>query len=201
MDTQEFWKVIGTYNQETILVQIIILVVVLLALTLSYTGKIKWMAKFVLGITNLFIGIVFFAFYGTEPIQRYFALPLYLIIGVLFLYDSYKNKEDILRKSNIWQVLLLLLYLIYPFVSYLLGNRFPKMVTYIMPCPVVSLSIVVYAGYAKKNVVLLALLTVWGLTGVKSVMFQAYEDIILLLCGIYGLILTIKEINRRKRKV
>ena len=26
----------------------------------------------------------------------------------------------------------------------------------------------------------------WGLTGIKSVIFHAYEDIILLLCGLYG---------------
>ncbi len=59
--------------------------------------------------------------------------------------------------------------------------HFPQMVTHIMPCPVVSLSIAVYAGYNKKNKLLLAMLTVWGLTGIKSVIFSAYEDIILLI--------------------
>ena len=32
----------------------------------------------------------------------------------------------------------------------------------------------------------LALLTLWGLTGIKSIFFHAYEDTILLLCGLYG---------------
>lgn len=89
-----------------------------------------------------------------------------------------------------------MLYLVYPLVSLLLGNTFPRMVTHIMPCPVISLSITVYAGYARKNRLLLALLTIWGLTGVKSVIFQAYEDIILLVCGIYCLILLVNEIRR-----
>ena len=70
------------------------------------------------------------------------------------------------------QATLLALYLLYPFVSAFLGNSFPQMVTYIMPCPVVSLSITVYAGYKNKNKLLLALLTLWGLTGIKSVFFM-----------------------------
>ncbi len=60
----------------------------LIAVALSYTKKLKWAAKFSLGIINLFIGIGFFAWYGTEPIQKFFAFPLYIICGVLFLYES-----------------------------------------------------------------------------------------------------------------
>ena len=51
--------------------------------------KVKWAAKFSLGIVNLFIGIAFFAWYGTEPIQKFFALPLYLFCGILFLFEAY----------------------------------------------------------------------------------------------------------------
>nr|WP_288892427.1 DUF6064 family protein [uncultured Blautia sp.] len=82
--------------------------------------------------------------------------------------------------------------MLYPAVSMLLGNSFPQMVTYIMPCPVISLSIAVYAGYKRKNKVLLILLTIWGLTGIKSVIFNAYEDIILLIAGIYGVCILFK---------
>ena len=63
-----------------------------------------------------------------------------------------------------------------------------------MPCPVAYLGLVVYAGCRRKNVVLLGSLTLWGLTGVKSVIFQAYEDVILLLGGLYGLALLRREL-------
>lgn len=159
---------------------------------LSYMQKVKWAAKFSLGIVNLFIGIAFFAWYGTEPIQKFFALPLYLLCGGLFFYESWRNKEDMIKRPNLIQITLLLLYLLYPAVSILLGNSFPQMVTYIMPCPVISLSIAVYAGYKRKNKVLLTLLTIWGLTGIKSVIFNAYEDIILLIAGIYGVCILFK---------
>ena len=198
MDVQAFWIVIGTYNQHTIAAQAVLLVFLVCSVILSYQRKNPWMAKFALGIANLFIGIVFFAWYGTEPIQKYFALPLYLLCGGLFLFESWHNREDILEQPNFVQSLLLLFYVCYPLVSVMLGNRCPRMVTYIMPCPVASLSIAVYTGCQKKNKLLLALLTIWGLTGIKSVIFSAYEDLILLACGLYGLTRLLKETKREK---
>ena len=105
------------------------------AIAVSYIPKINWSAKFAFGNTNLFIGIGFFALYGTEPVQKYFAMPLYLFYGVLFLYESWHSRSDVLQKPNILQTVLLALYFLYPFVSVLLGNSFPQMTTYIMPCP------------------------------------------------------------------
>ena len=200
MDAQTFWNVIGNYNQQTKIAQIVLFIFVILAIALSYTQKVKWFAKFALGIANLFIGIVFFAWYGTELIQKLFAFLLYLLCGVLFLYESWHNRDDLLEKPNPWQILLLLFYLFYPLASVILGNYFPQMVTHIMPCPIVSLSIVIYAGYRRKNKLLLALLTIWGLTGIKSVIFSAYEDIILLVCGLYGITLLASERKRFKGK-
>lgn len=199
MDAQKFWDVIGNYNQHTKIIQICLFIFVCCGVVLSYLQKVKWSAKFALGIANLFIGIVFFAYYGTEPIQKFFALPLYLICGALFLYESYQDKDDTLKKPSVFQSILLLLYLFYPLISILLGGSFPQMVTHIMPCPVVSLSIAVYAGYSRKNKLLLALLTIWGLTGIKSLIFSAYEDIILLICGLYGAVLFVNEVKQAHR--
>lgn len=200
MDAQAFWNVIGNYNEQTKILQISLLIFVIVAIASSYMQKVNWAAKVALGIANLFIGIVFFAGYGTEPIQKFFALPLYLLCGFLFLYESWHNKNDLLEKPTPFQSLLLVLYLLYPLISLVLGNRFPQMVTYIMPCPIVSLSITVYAAYKRKNILLLILLTVWGLTGIKSIIFSAYEDIILLICGFYGIALLVNEIKRDKGK-
>ena len=201
MDAQAFWNVIGNYNQQTKNIQIFLFMILILGIALSYTQKVKWLAKFVLGIANLFIGITFFLYYGTEPIQKLFALPLYFVCGILFLYECYHSRDDRLEKPNLWQVSLLLLYLLYPLISVMLGNNYPQMVTHIMPCPIVSLSIVIYAGYKRKNKVLLTLLTVWGLTGIKSVIFNAYEDIILLVCGLYGITLLINEIRQYQKNL
>ena len=200
MNAQTFWNVIGNYNKQTIIIQICLFIFVILAIILSYMRKVNWVAKFALGITNLFIGIMFFAWYGTEPVQKFFALPLYLLCGILFLYESWHNKNDLLERPTPFQSLLIVLYLLYPLISAASGNSFPHMVTHIMPCPVISLSIAVYAGYKRKNKLLLILLTIWGLTGIKSIIFHAYEDMILLLCGFYGIMLSVNEIKRSKSK-
>ena len=200
MNAQTFWNVIGNYNKQTIIIQICLFIFVILAIILSYMRKVNWVAKFALGITNLFIGIMFFAWYGTGPVQKFFALPLYLLCGILFLYESWHNKNDLLERPTPFQSLLIVLYLLYPLISAASGNSFPQMVTHIMPCPVISLSIAVYAGYKRKNKLLLILLTIWGLTGIKSIIFHAYEDMILLLCGFYGIMLSVNEIKRSKSK-
>ncbi|MDD6038479.1 MAG: DUF6064 family protein [bacterium] len=46
---------------------------------------------------------------------------------------------------------------------------------------------------------MLLLMTIWGLTGLKAIIFAAYEDLILLACGIYGVYLLIKEFRPPKR--
>lgn len=160
MNGQAFWNVIGNYNAQTWIIQMILFIFIMFAIVLSYMQRIKWAAKFSLGIINIFIGMGFFAWYGTETIQKYFALPLYPVIGILFLCESWHNKDDTLEKPNMLQITLLLFYLSYPFVSMLLGHSFPQIVTYIMPCPIISLSIDVYASYERKNKFLLALLTI-----------------------------------------
>lgn len=196
MDAQTFWAVIGAYNQQTWAFQIPLLAFLLGMMVLSYTKKVPWAAKCALGILHLFIAAVFFAGFGELPIQRLFALPLFLACGLLFLYECRHNSADVLRPPTLPQALLLLLYFLYPLCSVLLGNTFPELVTHIMPCPAVSLGIALYSGYSRKNRLLLALLTLWGLTGVKSLLFRAYEDLILLLCGLYGLCLLAREFRK-----
>lgn len=201
MDAQAFWTVIGNYNKNTIMIQAIFFAFLAIAILLSYTKKVPSVVKVALGAANLYIGVVFFMLYGTQPIQKFFALPLFLAIGALFLYESWKNKNDFLQRPTLFQLVLLILYILYPIISFLLGNRFPEIVTFIMPCPVVSLSIVIYAGYKQKNKLLLLLLTIWGLTGIKSVMFNAYEDIILLICGLYGVVLLVREMKKSSKSL
>jgi hypothetical protein len=197
MNAEDFWKVIGSYNQETWPFQILLMVLIIASLILSYRVKQYWLPKLILGISNLFIGTVFFLLYGTEPIQHYFAAPLFISIGGLFIFESIRLKKDTVHKPNKAEWILIVLFLLYPVISLLLGNTYPEMVVYIMPCPLVCLSIIVYSCYSSKNIILLILLAVWGLTGIKSFFFNAYEDIILLFCGIYCIWLIYKDLNTK----
>ena len=193
MDVSAFWKVIGEYNLNTGVYQIALLALLIIGVSASYFTRFKWIAKVVLGVLNLFIAVFFFLKYGTEPIQHYFALPLFAATAVLFFYDASRNSQDALSIPKPMSIVLMVLYAVYPAVSVLFGGSFPQMVTYIMPCPVVTISIAVYSCYKKKNLLLLILLTAWGLTGIKALIFSAFEDVILLLAGIYGVWLIISD--------
>lgn len=198
VDAQAFWNVIGNYNQSTMLWQCVVLALIITSLILAYFQKAMWLPKITLGIGNIFIGIMFFLIYGTEPIQTYFAAPLYLIIGCLFIYEASKYRTDRFNKPGAAQWVLLCLIIVYPLVSFLLGHSFPQLVVYIMPCPIISLSIVTYSCYDHKNKLLLLLMTIWGLTGIKAFFADALEDIILLICGLFCLWLLIKELKIRQ---
>lgn len=193
MDASAFWEVIGNYNKDTMVFQIVLLTVLIISVLVTYRTKLKWLLKAVLSFINLFIGVGFFLTYGTQPIQRFFAFPLYLLIGTFFAMEAVRNKDDEIGKPDIFAAILMALYVLYPLVSILLGSSFPKMVTHIMPCPVVTISLALYSCYKKKNRLLILWLTIWGLTGVKSVIFNAYEDIILLLSGFYGVYLLLRK--------
>lgn len=192
MDASAFWEIIGRYNLNTGIYQIVLLSLLVAGIVASYLSKNKWIAKAVLGVLNLFIALLFFLQYGTEPIQKFFALPLFAASGILFMYETIRHPEDTISRPSVAAIILMVLYAAYPLVSMLLGGRFPQLVTHIMPCPVVTISIAVYSCYKRKNLALLTLLTIWGLTGVKALLFSAYEDIILLLAGLYGVWLIIQ---------
>jgi hypothetical protein len=198
MDADIFWKIIGNYNQQTWVIQIIFMLMILCSLIFALLKKVQWLPKISLGIANIYIGIVFFLIYGTEPIQFFFAAPLFITTGLLFIWEGILKKHDSFIGFNKLQWGLFALVLFYPLFSILLGNSFPKMVVYIMPCPLISLSIVIYSGYTQKNMILLLLLTIWGLTGIKSFFFNALEDTILLTCGIYCIWLLIAEFKKQK---
>ena len=198
MDAKIFWDVIGNYNSNTVFIQLILLIALIFSFIISIIRKKGHLINISLGISNLYIGIAFFYIYGTEPIQKYFAFPLFLLIGFIFIFEGLKKGNNDLVKPNIIQLVIFLLFLIYPLVSILLGHKFPKLVLYIMPCPIVTLSIASYSLLKNKNLILLILLCIWGLTGIKSLIFNVYEDIILLLTSFYCIFEIIKAIRNRK---
>ena len=196
MDAQVFWNVIGNYNRSTLFLQCVILAMIIISLSITFFQKAIWLPKITLGIANIFLGIVFFLIYGTEPIQTYFAAPLYIVIGCLFIYEAIKYRTIRFNKPGTVQWVLLCLVMLYPLFSLLLGHSFPQLVLYIMPCPIISLSIVVYSCYDRKNRLLLLLMTIWGITGVKAFFANALEDIILLVCGVYCMYLLVRELKK-----
>lgn len=200
MNAESFWNVIANYNQATVYVQMILGICLILSCILARKDTFRWLPKMVYGMVCIFLAIVFFLIFGTEPIQFYFAFPLFLILGSVFIFEAFKNKEENFQKFTKLQWILVVLVLIYPMTSIVQGKSFPEMLLYIMPCPVVCIGIIIWQSYNRRNLISLILLTIWGLTGVKAYFFHAYEDLILLGMGILALAILIKEISVRHKK-
>lgn len=199
MNTEIFWKIIGNYNNATWTLQIFLFLIFIGSLLLAYRIHIYNAPKITLGINLFIIGIVFFLYFGVEAIQKFFAAPLYIVSGLLFLYEGIVKKEDKMGEFDLLGKVLLIAVFLYPLLSILFGHQFPQMTTYIMPCPLICFAILFYIRYEKKNKILMILLIIWGLTGVKSLFFHVFEDLILLACGIYGIIHMITD-NKKERK-
>lgn len=198
MNAQSFWNVIANYNQATVYIQMILAVCMVLACILARKEKMSWLPKVMYGVVCLFLAFVFFLVYGTEPIQFYFAFPLFLLLGIVFVFEAFRNKQEEFQKFTKLQWGLVILVLIYPLVSIVQGKSFPEMLLYIMPCPVVCIGIIIWQSYKSRNLMALVLLTIWGLTGVKAFFFNAYEDLILLGMGLLALVILVKEVSFRK---
>ncbi|HEY9059249.1 MAG TPA: DUF6064 family protein [Pseudobacteroides sp.] len=204
---EQFWNVISTYNQQTMWLQIpMVIMLMSLVLMALFIGK-EWMQvalKVSLFVVFSWVGIIFFWVYDQSAVGRFFAGPLYILVGVLFLVDSIKkNMVFELHKMKIprlFTLLFILLYALYPVLSFVLGGRYPSIVTLIMPCPLVVVALtLVCTAKGKINKLLLLLLLVWAFTGLpKSIMFNVYEDLILFISGLYAVVYLIN--SKRKSR-
>ncbi len=197
--SEQFWEVIRVYNQSTIILQFIIVFLLIASVYIAYKWRIYYLPKLAMAVSNLFIGMVFFLIFDKSAVGYYFAFPVYISISVLLFVDSVKNRDDEFQKFEGVSIPLLILVLFYPLISFLLGHHYPRQVLYILPCPVISLSILIYSRYSKQSVTILILMTIWALTGFKAVIFNVMEDLILFITGFYGIFLIAKLLTLRKK--
>jgi hypothetical protein len=197
----EFWKIIGIYNEQTLIAQCLLSLFLILSVILSFKTKYYYLLKLMLATCNIFIGIQFFYIIDKSKIAVIFAGPLFLITGLLFIFTAIKEKNDKPKKLNKIQIVALLLILFYPIASYMSGNEYPRIVLYVLPCPFISLSIVLYSLYQKRNKFLEITMILWALTGLpKAFIFNVYEDIILFIIGCYGIYIYIKDLKENTRR-
>ena len=81
MTADLFWNIIEDYNRQTWIYQAALMERACVRIHPLAEKRAQWFLKITLGVANIFIGTVFFLYYGTEPIQHYFAAPLFLAAG------------------------------------------------------------------------------------------------------------------------
>lgn len=199
---ENFWNVIGLYNRSTLALQVVICLFILFSIFAAYRWKLSYLPKIALAGSNLFIGIVFFLLFDKSPVGLFFACPLYLAVGILLVIDCIRYTDDNFNTFDPVSGAYLFLILCYPLVSLSLGHAYPKQVLYLLPCPTISFSIMIYSRYSKKSVLLLSLMTIWALTGLKAFAFNVLEDLILFSTAFYSIYLIwITLANRRNSQI
>lgn len=183
-----FWKVIGTYNVETVYIQVIFSLFIIGILLYSFIRQnqvLEQLTKSFFSAVFIFVGIYFFLIIDKSFTAMIFG-PYFIIIGLLFLLGIFDSKSH-LEYPTRFQYLLYGLVILYPIISYFFNHKYPQQVLYILPCPITSLALITYCRFKKRNDILNVMLIIWGLTGIKAFVFDVKEDLILLIVGIYGI--------------
>lgn len=183
-----FWKVIGTYNVETIYIQGIFSLFIIGILLFSFIRQnqvLEQLIKSFFSAVFIFVGIYFFLIIDKSFTAMIFG-PYFIIIGLLFLLGIFDSKSQ-LEYPTRFQYLLYGLVILYPIISYFLNHKYPQQVLYILPCPITSIALITYCRFKKRNDILNVMLIIWGLTGIKAFVFDVQEDLIMLIVGIYGI--------------
>ncbi len=199
--TETYWNQIGAYNDATLSVQIIMVVI---AVILTYyvsvkpTTKTNHLMKAFLSFAFAWNGIVYLLIFAKSPIATFFA-PIFVIVAILFAADIFMKKTEFKLPSLRWirylTVFWVLLVFLYPLIGFVLGHYYPKICTPVMPCPLTVFALaLVSAAIPKVDKKVYVLLLPWALLGLSKCLgvYECYEDCILFGAGVYGLIMLIK---------
>ena len=196
---QEWWNNMAEYNSiiwpgQYIMLTIAAIIVLFVLLKPSKTSSI--LMKLYMVIAFGWIGI---GFSGVIS-GNYAGTVLFSSIALFFSVDLYKQKlQFVLPKNNSQRVLSLILLLIifsYPLFGLALGNDSSEIFmigTY--PCPTTSLALVMMTfAFPKINKTLYGLLLFWAMMSIPAIlMYSVFEDTILFISGIFGLIMLVKN--------
>lgn len=209
--TETFWNQMGAYNESTLPVQIIMMIV---AVVLTYfvfaraSARVNTFMKLFLSFAFAWNAIVFFLIFA-RSIVSVVASVLFIIIAILFALDIFKKKIEFRFPVTRWQryltVFWIFLVFLYPVIGMALGHKYPGTCMPMAPCPLTVFAIALVAAaipHVDKKVYIMLL--PWAILSLPKCLgaLDCYEDCTLFLAGVYGLVLLVKNwktIGGRKR--
>jgi hypothetical protein len=199
---EEFLLVLESYNLDIWPLQIIAYTLILLVLFILLKPT-KYSAKIVSAILSffwLFTGIVFcFIYWAPNHIFGYIFGICCAAQGLLFLYSIIKSDIAITlpNKTNMLIGILFILYAMigYQILGYYLDHIYPNFFAVgLVPCPTTIFTFGLFVLINKKiPIKYVAIPFVISLGGFLAVYNGIYEDVGLIILGIWGTILIIKR--------
>lgn len=209
----EWWKVISTYNEGIFPLQWIGLIIIVCITTYLVFGDHKRannMIKVYLMGMNGFIGIRFFF------LSEGFPAGLRIGQGILFLTIAFLMGADLkLKKLEFqfpkkgWKRILFVvgivsIVIVYPLVGALLGKEMNNWIMLgTLPCPTTAYALLLFiTAKERNNKSLFLLLLIWAVPFpplVQIPKYQVYEDGIMFVLGLIGVVFFINDIVKRKK--
>jgi hypothetical protein len=204
MNGENWWSISERYNNAIFPVQIVIMVIGVILTYFSFAKpntRTNNLMNAYLAFTFAWNGIVFFLIFGKELPGTFLGAPLFIIIPVLFAVDIFTKKTEFKLPNARWHkystIFWVLCAFLYPLIGLPLGHRYPRSCMFgVFPCPttVFALALLV-AAIPKVDKKVYILLLIWAIPSVGKCfgVLDLYEDCVLFVAGVYGLIMLVKN--------
>ena len=203
-----FWNTIARYNAATWPVQIVIVLSAAVLTRLLYARPapgVKRAMKLFLAAVNGWIAVVYFLVYCSERSYSGMLALFWAIMAAIWVCDAFADftRFERTRRPAGFAMLLYLMPLAYPLVSWLRGLSFPMMTMPVMPCSVAVFTIGLMLAFTRRiNLFLMLFLCHWALIGLAKVYFFGIpEDFLLAASTVPALWLFFREYIVRNREL
>jgi hypothetical protein len=208
VSTEVFWTRVAAYNETMWPIMIAMIVA---AAFLTYRVFFRpgartdaWTKAF-LSFAFAWNGIVFFLLFVKNPISIFTGAPLFIIVSLLFALDILAKKTHFQPPEATWKggvtILWIALVFLYPAIGWPLGHVYPRTLLPLFPCPLTIFAIALVAAAAPNvDKKVFILLLPWALMALPKCFgaLDCYEDCILFVSGVYGLVELIRNWKPRQ---
>ncbi len=195
-NTEQFLQIFEKYNQAIYPFQFVLILVAIAAVFLAASRKpfASRLISCLLGFLWLWTGIVYhLIFFTTISPPAYLFGTLFILQGLLFLYEGVARNRLSFRASRrfdgiLGAVLIAYALVIYPLIGYALGRIFPSTPTFGTPCPttIFTFGLLLWAD-RKISLSLLIIPILWSIVGTSAALnFGVKEDFGLLIAATMG---------------
>jgi hypothetical protein len=192
--TEEFFNVIKNYNVAVFPIQLILILAGIFTVTLMHSkSSLKnLLAGGFLGILWIWTGIVYhLVFFTVINKAAYFFGGLFILQGVLFLFDTFLRKKlefefKVQSKDYIAYFFIVFGLIFYPVLIYFLENSPQTTITLGLPCPstIFTFGLLMLTN-VKFSKYLLIIPSIWAVIGTSAAFnFGVYPDYLMIISAI-----------------
>ena len=201
IDAEVFFNNVSTYNVSIFPMQIITLVLAVILTYLLFVRPstiVNKLIKIYLSFTFVWFALMF-PFEGVLKIG--FGL-VHIVIAILFFIDIFTAKiefkfPETSGKRYFMLFLIFSAFALYPLIEYMSDHLYPKILLFgVAPCPtfIFSLALLIGAVPNISKIIFILLIFPAIFSGLSvPIILGVWADLLLLVSGIYGLIILIKN--------